>query len=108
MRATGGAFGSALWRELMAGALDRPMVVVGGEDGTALGAAALGLVAVGAAPDLDDALALLGGVSTGIPVTASAEQVALFAGLRDRVARLLDALDRTITIAPAVPTPVEP
>ena len=108
VRATGGAFGSALWRELMAGALDRPMTVVGDEDGTALGAAALGLVAVGAAPDLDEALVLLGGISTGSPVTASAEQVALFAGLRDRVDRLLDALDRTINAVPAVQTAVEP
>ena len=47
-------------------------------------------------------------VSTGSPVAASAEQVAAFAGLRDRLGRLLYALDRTITIAPAVPTPVEP
>ena len=77
-------------------------------DGTALGTAALGLVGLGAAPDLDEALDLLGGVSAGSPVTASAEHVALFAGLRDRVARLLDALDRAITTAPAVPAPVEP
>ncbi len=108
VRATGGAFGSDLWRDLMAAALDRPMVVVGGEDGTALGAAVLGLVAVGAAPDLESALVLLGGVTTGRPVTASAEQIALFAELRERVPRLLDALDRTVTTAPAVPTPVEP
>ena len=54
-------------------ALDRPLVVVGDEEGTALGAAALGLVAVGAAPDLDEAMDLLGGVSTGSPVAASAD-----------------------------------
>ncbi len=108
VRATGGAFGSALWRELMAAALDRPMVVVGDEEGTALGAAALGLVALGAAPDLDDALALLGGISTGQPIVASAEQVAVFAELRERVVRLLDALERTVGNAPAVPTPAEP
>ena len=77
-------------------------------DGTALGTAALGLVGLGAAPDLDDALVLLDGVSTGSSVTALPEQVALFAGLCDRVARLLDALDRTIKAVPAVPTPAEP
>ena len=33
-------------------ALDRPMVVVGDEDGTALGTSTLGLIAVAAAPDL--------------------------------------------------------
>ena len=96
IRATGGAFGSKLWRDLMAAALDRPLIVVGDEDGTAFGAAALGLVALGAAPGLHEALARLGGVSTGTPVTASSEQVAAFADLRRQLGALLAALARTV------------
>ena len=95
IRATGGAFGSALWRDLMAAALDRPMIVVGDEDGTALGAAALGLLATGAVPSLDEALAALGGASTGTPAAAAAEHVAIFLDIRRSLARLLGALART-------------
>ena len=50
IRATGGAFRSALWREVLAGVLDRPLTVTAGAEGSALGAAALGLHAIGAAP----------------------------------------------------------
>ncbi|MDA8278993.1 MAG: gluconokinase [Actinomycetota bacterium] len=108
VRATGGAFGSALWRDLMAAALDRPMTVVGDEDGTALGAAALGLLALGAAPSLDQALAALGGVSAGVPATAPAEQVAVFADIRQRLTTLLGALGRTAGIEAGAAVPVEP
>ena len=109
VRATGGAFASRLWRDLMAAALDRPMTVAGDEDGTALGAAALGLVALGAASDLDDALSALGGVSAAsTPITCDVEQVAAFAGIRERLGSLLDALTRTITFEAAMPAPVEP
>ena len=95
VRATGGAFRSPLWRDLMAAALDRPMIVVGDEDGTALGAAALGLLATGAVPSLDEALAALGGASTGTPAAAAAEHVAIFLDIRRSLARLLGALART-------------
>lgn len=107
VRATGGAFASPLWRGLMAAALDRPMVVVGGEDGTALGAAALGLSAVGAAASLEAALELLGGAPAGLPVAAPPEQVAVFAELRHHITRLLQALDRTVG-AETVQRPGEP
>ncbi|MDA8276119.1 MAG: gluconokinase [Actinomycetota bacterium] len=101
IRATGGAFGSALWRDLMAAALDRPMTVIGDEDGTALGAAALGLLALGAVPSLEQALTALGGVSTGAPAAVAAEQVAAFADLRHDIARLLGALARTADVGTA-------
>ncbi len=108
IRATGGAFGSALWRDLMAAALDRPMIVVGDEDGTALGTAALGLLALGTAPSLDEALAALGGVTAGAPATAPAEQVAVFAGIRQRLTPLLGALGRTTDKEAATAMSVEP
>lgn len=56
---TGGAFRSPLWREVLAGALGRPITVVGQAEGSALGAAALGLVALGRAAGLPAALAAL-------------------------------------------------
>jgi len=101
IRATGGAFGSALWRDLMAAALDRPMTVIGDEDGTALGAAALGLLALGAVPSLEQALAALGGVSTGAPAAVAPEQVAVFVDIRRSLARLLGALARTADVGTA-------
>lgn len=101
IRATGGAFASALWRDLMAAALDRPMAVVGDEDGTALGAAALGLLALGAVPSLEQALAALGGVSTAAPAAVAPEQVAVFVDIRRSLARLLGALARTADVGTA-------
>jgi gluconokinase len=59
VRATGGALASGLWRRVLAGALGRPVAVSTAAEGTAVGAAALGLCALGRADDLDDALALL-------------------------------------------------
>lgn len=59
VRVTGGAFRSPLWRDVMAATLDRPLYAVGDAEGSALGAAALGLFALGLAPDLDTALGLL-------------------------------------------------
>lgn len=108
IRATGGAFGSALWRDLMAAALDRPMIVVGDEDGTALGAAALGLLALDAVASLDQALVALGGASTGTPVAAAAEQVATFVDIRRSLARMLDALARTTDVGIDAAVQVEP
>lgn len=60
VRATGGVFRSPLWRSVMAATIGRPMQVVGDTDGTALGAAALGLVALGRAADPAQAAEQLG------------------------------------------------
>lgn len=49
---TGGAFRSPLWQEVVTTAIDRPAVLASATDGTALGAAALALHALGLAPDL--------------------------------------------------------
>ncbi|MGM0384562.1 MAG: FGGY-family carbohydrate kinase [Actinomycetota bacterium] len=42
VRATGGVFRSALWRDVVAGILNRPLVVTGAAEGSGLGAAILG------------------------------------------------------------------
>ena len=59
VHATGGAFRSPLWGEVLAGTLNRDVVVTGGPEGTARGAAALGVRALGLADDLAGALARL-------------------------------------------------
>jgi len=59
LRVTGGTFRSPLWREVMAASLERPLYVAGDAEGTALGAAALGLFALGRADDLGGAVELL-------------------------------------------------
>ncbi len=60
IRATGGVFRSTVWREILAAALGKPLVVTDGADGTALGAAALALYGLGEAASLRDALIALG------------------------------------------------
>jgi gluconokinase len=96
VRATGGAFRSALWREVMAAALDRPLHVVEGAEGTALGAAALGLFALGYASSLSDAVAELAGPSDlqPAPVVVPKDLVATYARLRAAVPELVDAIAR--------------
>ncbi len=59
VRVTGGVFRAPLWREVMAGMLARPLHVVDAAEGTALGAAALGLFALGRADRLAAATGLL-------------------------------------------------
>jgi gluconokinase len=94
--ATGGAFRSALWREVMAAVLDRPLRVVEGAEGTALGAAALGLFALGRASSLSDAVTELAPTDgpPPAPVTVSKDLVATYARLRSRVPELVDAIAR--------------
>jgi gluconokinase len=60
VRATGGVFAHPLWREVISAVLDRPVRFTSDVDGTARGAAALGLVALGRAPGLARAVTTLG------------------------------------------------
>lgn len=94
VRATGGAFRSRLWREVMAAMLGRPLVVVDGADGTARGAAALGLFALGRAPTLGEAAAQLSGPARPPPSRVDVDDalVATYDRLRASVAGLIDRL----------------
>ncbi len=95
VRATGGAFRAPLWRTSVAAALGRPMTVGADAEGGALGAAALGLFALGHVSRLEDApAALVPAVDEPPPVAADAEQVAGFAQLRARLPVLVDAVAR--------------
>jgi gluconokinase len=94
VRATGGAFGSPLWREVMAAAIGRPLHVMDGSEGTARGAAALGLVALGEADTLEAGLALLSDDSTPPPVETDPDTVAVYDRLRASIPTLVADLTR--------------
>jgi gluconokinase len=92
VRATGGALRSQLWRDVLAATLDRPLVAVGDAEGTALGSAALGLLALGRADSLEDALALLPSPSMSEPVNPDPELVEIYARSRAALPGLIRAL----------------
>lgn len=94
VRATGGAFRARLWREVLAAILDRPLHVVDGVDGTAAGAAALGLLALGRAATLADAADLILGAGASVPppVDVDPQAVATYDRLRGAVPGLVAGL----------------
>lgn len=96
VRVTGGAFRSTLWREVLAAALDRPVTVIGQAEGSALGAAALGLVALGRADDLPAALAALSVPDDATMATTDPDpaMVAAYDRARRAIPSMLDQLDR--------------
>ncbi len=105
VRATGGVFRSPLWRQICAGVLGRPLTVVGGTEGTARGAAALGLVGVGRAERPAEALRLLGlegdDEAELVPDRALIDR---YAAIRPRVAALLTQLEPIGRLHAAAPS----
>ncbi|MGI5143039.1 gluconokinase [Streptomyces sp. CA-106110] len=91
VQVTGGAFRSPLWRSVIAAALNRPVHIAAVTEGSALGAAALGLYALGRATQLADAPALLGTPAprTGRPVPIIPADAELYRNLRAAIPRLL-------------------
>ncbi len=93
VRATGGAFRSALWRDVVAAALGRPLVLAAEAEGTALGAVALALLALERAPDLEGAADLLAAHAPPTrPVPADPALVAAHEDVAARLPRLVEAL----------------
>jgi len=95
IRATGGVFRSTVWRDVLTGALGKPLVVTDGAEGTALGAAALTLFALGEASSLRDGLLQLGqdpsvGGDEHVP---SDQDVAAYAAVRAGIPGLLAGYD---------------
>jgi gluconokinase len=83
VRLTGGAFRAPLWRRVVAAALDRPAVLVSGAEGSALGAAALGLHAVGGTATPEEAVARLDPASTeGEPVPVAEAEAEVYRAMR--------------------------
>ncbi|PVU81143.1 sugar kinase [Cellulomonas sp. WB94] len=97
VRATGGVFRSPLWRDIMAGALGRPVCVTGGAEGSALGAAALGLYALGRVSELGDGVGVLepddADASSSAMPAAMPEHSEVYARMRAAVPGLLAAYD---------------
>ena len=98
VRATGGVFRSPLWGEVMAAVIGRPLLLAGDAEGTARGAAALGLFALGQAPSLVAAAAELGGGGPTAAVEPHPSLVTAYDRLRasvpDLVAALVEAVRR--------------
>ncbi|XVQ15010.1 FGGY-family carbohydrate kinase [Spirillospora sp. CA-255316] len=95
VRITGGAFHSPLWRSVVAAAVGRPTLFASGAEGSALGAAALGLHALGHAPRLDTAPALLDpSHADAQPVPASPADIKEYDDLRRTAASLIEELAR--------------
>jgi gluconokinase len=94
VRATGGVFRSQLWREVMAAMIDRPLEVVSEAEGTALGAAALGLFALRRATTLGEALAQLVDPpgAEPLPVPVNPALVAVYDSSRAAITRQIAEL----------------
>jgi len=93
LRVTGGVFRSTLWRDVLAACVDRPVVVSDGPEGSALGAAALGLVGLGRAAIPRDGLDLLGGAPHAADASYRAGEVsvAAYRTLQGRLPELAQA-----------------
>jgi gluconokinase len=110
LRATGGVFRSPLWCRVLTDVLDRPITVTDGAEGTALGAAALGLIGIGRAGSLQAALDLLR--SDGAPEPAAMlpepAAVATYRGVRERIPELLGSYADVAALFAAPVPPVPP
>ncbi len=100
VHASGGAFRAALVREVMAAMLGRPLRLIGDAEGTALGAAALGLLAIGRAKALPDALAQLSAGETTADETVERDPqlAAVYGDLIASVPALIRQLDPVATL----------
>lgn len=105
VRVTGGAFRSLLWREVLAGALGRPITVVGQAEGSALGAAALGLVALDRATDLPAALEALASPDHAADETTHPDpaMMATYDGTRRSIPSMLEQLSAVARLFATAP-----
>jgi gluconokinase len=110
IRATGGTFRAPLWREAMAAALNRRFLVTDGAEGTALGAAALGLYALGRCPTLVAGVTALDGTDNRAPVAVpvTPELVATYERARARVPALIRAYEAVSALLDPAPADTGP
>ncbi|SDL66179.1 gluconokinase [Tessaracoccus oleiagri] len=94
IRATGGVFRSQVWRDVVAGVLNRPLTVTAAEAGTGLGAAILGATALGVVPDLEAGYRLLRGDAVETHVEVSDATRAVYEEMHYRVPQLLQRFGR--------------
>lgn len=90
IRATGGVFRSTLWQTVVRGVLNRPVVLTGASEGSGLGAAILGLVAIEAAESLQSGYEMLRGESSEVRLDIDEAGAAAYERLRARLPDLLE------------------
>jgi gluconokinase len=107
IRATGGFARSALWRQILADALGMPVGFPAGHEGSAFGAALLGMQALGHVESIDVAadLVRIDDVVEPDPAAAEvyAEALETFASLYDALEPAFGALQRLATHEPPEP-----
>ena len=94
VRATGGVFNSPLWRQVVAGVQNRPLIVTGSTEGSGLGAAILGAKALGVVDSLQAGYDLLRGEAIEEHVPVSAEDLATYESYRYGMGALLQSYGR--------------
>lgn len=95
LRVTGGAFRAPLWREVMAAVMNRPLYVVASSGGTALGAAALGLYALGRTEELSAGVLVLDPASqSSAAIRPDPSLVAVYARAAASIPGLIEALQK--------------
>lgn len=94
VRATGGVFRSDLWRDVVAGVLNRPLVVTGAAEGSGLGAAILGAKALGIVDTLQAGYDLLRGETVETRVVVSDEAKQIYEAMHYEVPKLLQNYGR--------------
>jgi gluconokinase len=92
VRATGGAMRSALWRQVLAAAFGLRVELMASEEGSAFGAAVLGMEALGLVESVDVASELL---EVESHVEPEPDDVEVYASLRPVFAELYHALEPT-------------
>jgi gluconokinase len=104
IRATGGFARSAFWRQMLTDALGMPIGFAAGHQGSAFGAALLGMEALGIIDSMDEAAELIGLDQTLEPDSKAAatyaELLPIFAQLYDELTPAFRALDK-VEQAPA-------
>ncbi|MGH2970067.1 MAG: FGGY-family carbohydrate kinase, partial [Solirubrobacteraceae bacterium] len=89
IRATGGFSRSPLWRAILAAAFGRPIGFAASPEGSSLGAALLGMAAIGMLDSLDRAAELVAVTETEQPDRADAELYARLLPIFDGAAEAL-------------------
>lgn len=94
IRATGGVFRSQLWRDVVAGVLNRPLIVTGAAEGSGLGAAILGAKALGVVDTLQEGYLLLRGTGDEARIEVSEATRETYETMHYEVPRLLQRYGR--------------
>lgn len=94
IRATGGVFRSKLWRDIVAGVMNRRFIVTGNAEGSGLGAAILGVYALGIVDNLEDGYEMLRGDTTDDLIEVSQDVLDQYETFRFSVPGLLQTYGR--------------